>query len=304
VRTALSVNEIPTMSFEARWIAGVTASALHAAECLLRGDAAADARLAAALSSEAQQLGAELAIAGLQPQAFFAQAIPLSARRDTPRQLAEGVLSKLLGPHHAHSIDTFTRRLTTLTAAFCDALPGVADELELRSGPLREQWEARGPGLLSMLRRLTEPDLIADSADVLLVQPLLGGGGAAYPSYNTLTLEAVLANPVASLPEIVRLAWLWAQLQFDLPKYSEHIGHNRLAQIGPLALVPPALAAAQEVELAPLTPAAVALALDTWATREFAVSPELLREWWTTYQATNSSWAAALGALDRMLSED
>jgi hypothetical protein len=291
------------MSFEPRWIAGVTASALHAAECLLRGDAAADARLSAAFVGEAQQLGAELAAAGLPPQAFFAQAIPLSAHCDIPRQLAEGVLSKLLGPQHAHKSDTIARRLTTLSAAFCDALPGAADELELRSGPLREQWEARGPGLLAMLRRLTEPELIADSADVLLVQPLLGGSGAAYPPYNTLALEAVLANPVASLPEIVRLGWLWAQLQFDLPKFSERIGPDRLAQIGPLALVPPTLAAAQEVELAPLTAASVALALDTWATREFVAPAEVLWEWWTTYEATNPSWSAALGALDRMLSE-
>jgi hypothetical protein len=252
------------MSFEARWIASLSASALHAAECLLRGGAVTDARLAAALAGEAEALAAELSAAGLQTSAFFAQAVPLAARRDTPRQLAEGVLSKLLGPHHTYSLDTFTRRLTALTSAFSAALPGALDELELRSGPLREQWEARGPGLLAMLRRSTDPDAIASGADVLLVQPLVGGAGAAYPLYNTVALEAVLANPVASLPEIVRLAWLWAQLQFDLPKYADHIGRDRLAQIGPLALVPPALAAAQEVELAPFNAATVAFALETW----------------------------------------
>jgi hypothetical protein len=289
------------MSPEARWIASVTASALHAAECLLGGTVPADVKLAAAIASEAQALGSELSAAGWDAATFFAQAIPLSARCDTPRQLAEGVLTRLWGPHHGQSTDVLTRRLTTLTAALCTAMPDIVDELELRSGPLRDQWEARGPGLLITLRQFTEPDVVVDSADVLLVQPLLGGAGRGYPTYNTVTLEAVLVNPVAALPEVVRLGWLWAQLNLDLPKYQDHVGRDRLATIGPLALVPPALAAAQEVELARCDAGTVALALDTWRTE--VVAPELLLEWWTTYEATSPSWGVALGALDRMLAE-
>lgn len=288
-----------TMSFEARWIAGVTASALHAAECLLGGGEAADVKLAAALAGEAQALGAELSADGWDASAFFAQAVPLSARCDTPRQLAEGVLTRRWGPHHSQSAELLTRRLTTLTAALHNAMPDVVDELELRSGPLRGQWEARGPGLLVTLRQLTEPDVVVDSADVLLLQPLLGGAGHAYPPYNAMSLEAVLTNPVTAIPEVVRLGWLWAQLHLDLPKYQDHVGRDRLATIGPLALVPPTLAAAQEVELARCDVSTIALALDTWRTA--AVAPELLLEWWTTYAATSPSWAVALGALDRML---
>lgn len=289
------------MSPEARWIAGVTASALHTAECLLSGQIPADARLAAALAAEAQALASELSAAGWDTDAFFAQAVPLTVRCDTPRQLAEAVLRKLLGPHHTQSTDLLTRRLTTLTAAMHAAIPDVADEIELRGGPLRDQWEARGPGLLHTLRQLTEPEVVVDSADVLLVQPLVGGAGAAYSPYNTLKFEAMLANSVAALPEVVRLGWLWAQLNLDLPQYQDHVGRDRLAVIGPLALIPPTLAAAQEVELARCDAETLSLALDTWQTEP--VAPELLLEWWSTYQATNPSWAAALGALDHMLVE-
>ena len=54
---------------------------------------------------------------------------------------------------------------------------------------------------------------------MILVQPVLGGAGAAHWLYNSVHIEAVLANPVAELPEVVRLGWLLAQLNFDLPMF-------------------------------------------------------------------------------------
>src|SRR5690606_23019649 len=97
------------------------------------------------------------------------------------------------------------------------------EELELRSAPLREQWEARGGGLLATLARLTTAGLVPEMADVILVHPVLGGGGAAHWQYNSVQFEAVLANPLAELPEVLRLGWLLAQLNFDLPLYEDHL---------------------------------------------------------------------------------
>ena len=48
--------------------------------------------------------------------------------------------------------------------------------------------------------------------DVLLIHPALGGAGEAHLAYNSVRIEAVLANPNADLPEVVRLAWLIAQV--------------------------------------------------------------------------------------------
>ncbi len=290
------------MPGDARWIAGMSASALHAAECCLAGTPPADARLHAAIAAEAAALAAELAPIVGEPRRFFSHAIPLAVKFDVPRQLAEVVLGKLLGPANIEAAGGLSQRLTTLFAAFCQALPDGIEQLELRSGPLRAQWEARGPGLLATLGRLTEADVVVESADVILVQPILGGAGRAHPLYNSLHFEAMLANPVPELPEIVRLGWLWGQLNLDLPKYEEQVGRQRREEIGPLALVPPILAAAEEVELASCNRETLVSAVEAW--RIPAVDADLLLDWWATYQGSNSAWNVALAALDKLLAAD
>jgi hypothetical protein len=290
------------MPGEARWIASVMASALHAAESLFSGASPAGSQLASALAGEAEALGTDIAAKGLEPAQFFACAVPLSVRFEVPRRLADVVLAKLLGPQPADASAALTRSLSALLLAFRQAVPNVVDELELRSGPLREQWDARGPGLLTTLRHLTEIDVVAEEAEVILVQPVLGGDGVAYAPFNSLLFEALLANPIAALPEVVRLGWLWGQLHLDLPKYEDTVGRHRLAEIGPLALVPPALAAAQQVELARFDRETLALALDAWRLPQ--TSADVLFDWWTTYEATKPAWAVALAGLDRMLRED
>ncbi|MEI6540870.1 MAG: hypothetical protein WCO86_15300, partial [Planctomycetota bacterium] len=101
--------------------------------------------------------------------------------------------------------------------------------------------------------------------------------------------------------EIVRLGWLWAQLNLDLPKYHEHAAPGSLTHIGPLALLLPALAAAEEVELAYFSRAIIATAQQAWQAP--AADVELLWSWWETYCATQPTWSVALGALEQMLSE-
>src|SRR5690606_11368832 len=138
------------------------------------------------------------------------------------------------------------------------------EELELRSKPLRQQWQAYGPGLLNHLGRSTERELLVESAEVVLVLPAIGGHGVAHLGNNRVTLEAMLANPMPSLREIVRLAWLLSQLQLDLPRYSERIARDRLDGLAMHAMLPPSLDAAREVELVPAEPDLTFQALEGW----------------------------------------
>jgi hypothetical protein len=230
----------------------------------------------------------------------FEHLIPLSVKVDSPAQLAEVTLAKLLGSQTIPgTAASFTRRLIALDAAFQQAFPRALEELELRAGPLGGQWEARGPGLIATVARLTQADLIVDSADVILVQPALGGAGAAHVFYNSVRIEAVLANPIAELPEVARLGWLLAQLNLDLPRFQGDLPRRRLAQLGPLAMLPPVLAAAEEVELARNNIETLAAALSAWQAPP--VEPSQLMDWWETYQAARPAWSVALGALNRML---
>jgi hypothetical protein len=290
------------MPCEARWITSVPASGLHAAERMLAGAAPVDGQLPAALVDEVAALADDLAAVGLEPAPFFEHAVPLAARGAPPRELARVVLTKTLGPRgDTGGIDLLARRLQTLAAAVDRALPNLLEELDLRSRPIREQWEARGPGLLAAARRLTDEDAVVEAAEVILVQPVAGGGGAAHPLYNAVRLEAVLANPLERLPEVVRLGWLWTQLHLDLPKFEEVVGRARLARVGRAGLVPVALAAAGEVELVRFDPPLVETALAAWNAP--GVPAETLVAWWETYHAGETGWAAALAALAEMVGE-
>jgi hypothetical protein len=292
----------PNMPIDARWITSTLASGLYAARRLSAGAAPVDHRLAAALAPEVDGLAGDLQAVGVEAGPFFEHAIPLAARFDSPVQLAKVVLAKVFGPRHAvDGAARLARRLQTLGAAVQESGPDLLDELELRSRPLREQWEARAGGLLATVRRLTAADVIVEAADVILVQPLDGGGGTPHARYNAISFEAVLANPIAELPEVARLGWLWAQLNLDLPAYEEPLGGAAVARIGPLALLPPVLTAAGEVELVNFDRPLLEQALSAW--RAPPVEADALAGWWETYQSADSSWGVALAALAKMLGD-
>jgi hypothetical protein len=145
-------------------------------------------------------------------------------------------------------------------------------------------------------------EALPEFADVILVQPVTGGGGMAHATYNRVSFEALLANPAGELPEVVRLGWLLAQLQLDLPSIQGPLSRHRAVEVGALGLTPAILAAAHDVELTgPIEPL-VPRALDLW--RQDARHAETLQAWWDTFAAERPPWSTALAALDAMLREE
>ena len=281
-----------------------SASCFHAAKAILDGRTLADARLATALAPSAAELQRQIDIAGLPSEKLWRHLIPLSANLESNRQLAEVALAKVVGKTartEAH-VSALAQAITNLEAAMRAALPRLDEELPLRVGPLRQQWEARGPGLLRGVQRLTEDGVIAENADIVIVHPALGGGGDAFLPYNLVTIEGVLANPHAELPETVRLGWLIAQLNADLPRYGENIHADRLPAVAGFALLPPILQAAEDVELVHASPTLLARAIEAWDLPVPAdIEPTaLIADWWSTYRDGRPPWGVALTALDQM----
>lgn len=294
------------MSTTLRWIVSGSASALHAAEAIAQGRVLADAALAEALGDPAGKLAAVIEVGGIPAEAFWGHAAALAAGIHNNRELANVVLTKNLGrsSRQAALVEPLAAAITAVENAYDAWAPRGNDDLELRSGPLREQWEARGPGMLAQIGRSTEAELIVPQADVLLVHPALGGAGRTHLAYNSVRIEAMLANPQAALPEIVRLAWLLAQLNNDLPLHQGNLSRERVAEVGGLACVPSTLAAAESVELARYDLATLALALSTWhvPVEDAPSIAQTLDEWWQVYCESRPAWSVALAALDRMLS--
>lgn len=164
-------------------------------------------------------------------------------------------------------------------------LPSDNPEFALRLGPLREHWEARGPGLLAFAQRQRAWLEVPECVDVVLVAPVGGGGGRIIAS-RQIELAAVLANPLPLLPEVTRLGWLILCLLVDDVKES-------------IGLIPVVLEAAEHVELAQLNETSVKCALQHWATESEIGGPGLV-EWWQDRggrAASRSEWELALREL-------
>ena len=290
------------MPTELRWLVSTAANSLHAARAVARCAAVADRDTSEAIADEVRGLLTDLDSLGVSRERFFEHAVAQATRIQAPSQWAKVVLAKALGParQEVHQ-SQLARRFGALQAAFSKQNPGALEKLELRAGPLREQWEARGPGLLAALAGHTDQALVVESADVILVEPICGGDGAAHPLYNSVQIEALLANPRPELPEVVRLAWLLAQLNRDVPRFQGGLSGSRLSRVWQLAMIPPVLAAAGEVDLARNDPTTRAAAVSAWTDADGDAVCAPLDKWWDTYAESRPVWPVALGALERML---
>ncbi|MEX2175592.1 MAG: hypothetical protein WD872_14610 [Pirellulaceae bacterium] len=293
------------MPTQLRWKPAFTTSCLHLADGLARGLAPVDPGLAEAIGEPAARLKSAIEATGAPPGRLWRQLAGLSGSNDSARQIAETALVKTIGRVERLEVvvGNLAGRIADLQTAVRGYLPNLIEELSLRERPIREQWEARGPGLLWQVANLTEEQLLVPEANVLLVQPAFGGAGQAHMSYNSARIEAVLANPHAELPEVVRLAWLVAQLQLDLPIHGENIHADRLPHVARLAMLPPVLRGAEGVELTRYSPELVRQAVAAW---QIAVPPgidvvAILEDWWETYQLGRPPFRVALEALDQMI---
>jgi len=288
------------MPIQLRWMASHSASCLHAVALIHESVPFADPEWHRLLVEPSATLLEELSTAGLSADRILEHLVPQSAGIDNNYQLARIACQKALGSTPDRVITRLAGWINAIEAAARRGVPKLLDELALRMGPLREQWDARGPGLIKRIADRTDPQLIAESADIILVHPAAGGAGTAHLQYNSVRIEAVLVNPVDGIPEIVRLAWLLGQLQCDLPRFGEAIPRQQLARIAALALAPAALAAGEYVECCRADATRLGEALRAW---RVPLPPDsgLLWEWWNSYQVDRPPWRVALQALDKLV---
>lgn len=289
---------------EVEWKASFQASCVHAAEAIAHGQLITDMLMAEAVSAPAQTLRQTIIAAGLPRTLFWRNLVGLSGITDGVSSLVERAVRKTVGASRAEGmIGEITGAVARVQAAVRRALPTLKDELALRLPPLRRRWQTDGPTLLQRIARSTDSQLIAPRARVTLVWPFLGGGGSAHPPYNNVLIEAVSADPIVELPETLRLAWLLAQLNLDVPRFSETIHGQRLPHVAELAMIPVVLKVGEELDMLRLDPETIKLALTGWQVMTPpGIDPvEILWRWWNTYHETRPRWDVAFTALDRML---
>ncbi|MGI9430347.1 MAG: hypothetical protein ACR2NM_16920 [Bythopirellula sp.] len=287
-----------------RWKASFSASCLHAATSMHEGLPIADSKIAGLLQAPVAALTSELTACGFAVEATLPLLAGLAADFENNRQLIERAAQRIQGAGaiSGAAISRLAGCIADLEAAWLREQPNLVEELAVRGRPLRESWEARGPGLLRAAETLTVENFIAPAAEIVLVSPMVGGHGRAYLSANQVAVEAVLTNPHEDLPEFMRLGWLLAQLHLDLPVLSEPIPPDRLPQLASVATLPLVLAAAESVELATLDQQTLDRAIQCWYLPSLpADAATTLLDWWSAYRADNIRWPVAMAALAQML---
>ncbi len=288
------------------WQVSQSASSLHIARTVRDGFALTDEALASAMKQPAADL--ENAIIALQADGeyYWRHLIGLAADYAGNQQLAEIAWKKTSRREvQPQLLRNVAAAIGSAEAALQSIRPQHDDEMSHRMRPLREQWEARGPGLLLAAARLTHPLIVAPTIRFITVYPACGGAGEAHHQYNAATVEAVLTNPHHELPETLRLAWLATQLNLDLPMFGELIRPERLPAVAGAAMAAVVLRAASELEMTTLTPQTLSHAIQAWRIS----APEMqtadltaaIMQWWETYDEGRPAWHVALKALDRML---
>lgn len=172
------------MSTSLTWQTSAVTSALWSVACLWRRGTLTDPRIEAALRDPASLLADELAACGVPAEDLWSHLLPLSAAPSGHRHSAEVALAKTLGRGRGEQfVDRLAGRIREVERGLKAGLPGLAEELQLRIQPLRDAWEARGPGILHSFGRLADPELLPQTATVVLVLPAVGGGrGKHFPA--------------------------------------------------------------------------------------------------------------------------
>lgn len=295
------------MSIELVWDVNPAASALHAAQLVVSGRPLANSLLAETVRASAERLRRELASIERPQYVLWSQLICCLLGDAEPRQGAIAALRAAgVAPGNVERLaDGLAERIVEIESVHAAAFPDLPRELHLRCGPLRQLWEERGPGLLRNIGALTGIGMPLPMATVVVAQPALGGGGRVFPTADAVLIEAVLANPLGTLPEVVRLGWLLAQLLAESRQIRNSASFPTGTRFQELALLPAVLEAAQFVELAHFDVNTLTQALATWplAPPESDGLPQRLLAWWQAYRAAQPAWDTALAGLQRELGD-
>ena len=137
----------------------------------------------------------------------------------------------------------------------------IENELGQREGLLKQQWQARGPGIC---RWLSQFPLLNDGNDtspakIATTLPIFGGAAWPIPNRTGTVVEAVLFDPVPSLPEVLRIAQSLIRSRLE-SRWNQTDSSLALTVASTLAL-----AAGMHVELATFDSSTLEQAIQCWA---------------------------------------
>lgn len=211
------------------------------------------------------------------------------------------------------------RCLNTCRRACEDESPRLVEQLRLRYAPLKQAYEAYGPGIVrSIGNRIWNgappKDWWPSKVTVHAVQPIHSGAAGRSSSHTTVWIEAVLTDISPLVPEWLRLVQQLTEMAIDT--HTRTHASNLQNENGPattelpwsLAMVPLVLEEAKDRGLVGGDGIPLAAALDLWQLPETQHNDleslsSVLRRWWTEVGSQAQAFPIALKQLSSQLVE-
>ena len=276
-----------------RWTPSSKLSEIHVAQTVAMGRQLTDRKTEQALVAPATQINQRLLSASLDVGEFWQRLFDETAfDSDNPRAceiaLVAAGCSELQVEQTAKAISS---RLGECRIAFHRRFPKLAEQLTLRSQPLRERWATVGPGMLNGITKQVwggpaPRDWWPTRIEGLMVQPIRGGAGGYDIDTAQFWMEAMLTDVDPAVPEVLRVAWLVTRLATESHTRGTAAGETSLPWgIGSVPLV---LSAAAELDLLQTSSLPIARAVEIWHLGD-AVVGQIAQQWWNQWQASKTT---------------
>ncbi|MEM6470613.1 MAG: hypothetical protein AAF802_13735 [Planctomycetota bacterium] len=299
-------------------------SLIHAAFVVATGGLCSDERLESSLRGPTSEINTRLLSSMADTQLFWSHLFASVAAGQTPRDCCAAAFiaaggSELQAEQSAAGLASL---LDDCRITFNGRFPKLADQLKLRSGPLRDRWQTFGPGLLIQTAgRIwgSKPpeEWWPEDVNCLLLQPLRGGDGGFDSGGQRVWMEAVLTDVDPQVSEVLRLAYWVTQVavgrhldstlgRVEDGSHPEDFGsgtHRRTTLPWRLGCVPLVLEAARELEVLSARELPIEAALRLWRLGD-AKTAALVSDWWQTWRGLEDPIPVALKALEVILDRD
>jgi hypothetical protein len=292
-----------------RWRGDTQLSAIHAAYVVASDAVCADRKTQQALVAPATEinnrlLSASVDVASFWQRLFAEYAFDSASQRAVEIALIAAGGSELQLEQTAAAI---SNRLGECRLAFQSRFPKLADQLELRIGPLKQRWNEVGSELLSTIaNRIWDDQPPADwwpaRVTGIAVQPMRGGDGDYDSDAVKFWIEALLNDADPDVPEVLRVAWLLTQLAIQI-QMREKSSETVSGMPWTLGSVPIVLSASVDAGITDRgDDQQIETALRLWRLGDGSTAGTL-HEWWNQWQQNKSPMPLAVKGLDKMLGD-
>ncbi len=285
-----------------RWVTHPELSVVHAAYIVATGAPCVDQKIEQMLIDPVAGINTRLISSSMDVGRFWQRYRSEIAATDNVGGACQAALlaagcSELQVEQTAKAISSL---MSECRLRFNGRFPKLAEQLELRSRPLKDRWDTVGPGLLRAIQmRIGAGDFAwPPRMDGLLVQPMRGGDGGSQPP-RRFWIEAVLTDVDAAVPEVLRVAWLIARSAVE-SQFAQDSSEEVAVRAWALATIPVVLDSADQLQIAAADSQSIRAAVKLWQMGSDPVA-DRLADWWSKAQPSNLPFAESVLDLDRQL---